>query len=135
MDPEEQPGIFDELTEEQKAKLLEVLELRTKFYRYAREMTRRQIELLRDPSPLAEEELKEFIAEFVTPVRREMAQKGVELSRDAIDIETMKSILPMILMAVTQGVNLPLLMTALGLDTDITIEAFGQIKKIIKGDS
>jgi peptidoglycan hydrolase-like protein with peptidoglycan-binding domain len=65
----------------------------------------------------------------VAPVRSRMMEISTELAKQAVDIDKAKAMLPMVLMALSQSVNIPLLMASLNIEPDMVESLTKQLKQ------
>jgi hypothetical protein len=117
-------GSYASLSAEQRAKLANLLKLRNEYNAELFELNTRRIAVLLNYSEAGEAAVREYAALVVAPLRRKVASETSKvISEEAIDMDSLQSMLPMALMALTQSVNIPLLLTAAGLEPDM-IEQF-----------
>jgi|GEM_PF-5788583 len=116
-------GSYANLSAEQRAKLANLLKLRNEYTAELLKLNERRIAVLLDYSEAGEAEARGYATLVVAPLRRKVVEASRDLYEDAIDMEALQSMLPMALMALTQSVNIPLLLTTAGLEPDM-IEQF-----------
>lgn len=111
-------GSYADLTAEQREKLAAYLTLRNEYLPAQIELNRRRIAVLENYSPAEEAAIREYSATVVAPLRLKFSQSWIELLKDSVDVKAMESMLPMVLMVLTQSINVPMLLTTLGLEPD-----------------
>jgi hypothetical protein len=111
-------GSYADLTAEQREKLAAYLTLRNEYLPAQIELNRRRIAVLTNYSPAEEAAIQEYSATVVAPLRLKFSQSWIELLKDSVDVKAMESMLPMVLMVLTQSINVPMLLTTLGLEPD-----------------
>jgi hypothetical protein len=118
------------LSDTQRAALAELFALRNEYYAQATKLNNIRLRVLQDPTPGGEDEVREFAAVMVTPVRMRMVEAtGKLLTEEALDLERLKGMLPMVLMALTQSVNVSLLMNLLDVEPDIVEKMLEQVRE------
>jgi len=111
-------GSFAGLTDEQREKLSAYLTMRNDYLLAQIELNRRRAAVLKNPSPAEEAAIREYSSIVVAPMRRRCGQTALGLMQDSVDVEALESMLPMVLMALTQSINIPLLLATIGLEPD-----------------
>lgn len=119
---------FDSLTDEQRQKLAELFELRIEYFEHLRVLYGLRLQQLNNPSEAAEQQALGYSAAVIAPLRTKMTEIGVELAKQAVDVDKAKAMLPMVLMALSQSVNLQLLLTALNIEPDMIDTLTGKLK-------
>lgn len=120
---------FDSLTEEQRQKLAELFALRVEYYEHLRVLYGLRLQQLNNPSEAAEQQALGYSSTVIAPIRTKMTEIGVELAKQAVDIDRAKAMLPMALMALSQSVNLPLLLTSLNIEPDMIDDLSKKLKE------
>jgi hypothetical protein len=115
-------SLLASLTEDQRKMLTEALELRNEMMGHNIKMNALRIDLMRNPSREGEKTLTDYADVHVAPLRRRIAESTARILDEAIDIDKLKDMFPMALSALSQSVNLPLLLTAAGFDPDTISE-------------
>lgn len=91
-------------------------------------------QVLANPSIEAEKSLRDYSKTVIAPLRRDMSADVGKLLEKSVDVDGLKSMLPMILLAVSRSVNLPLLMETLNLDSDMIEDTVTKLKDYIRSD-
>lgn len=123
---------FENLTPEQRQLLAVHIELRNTYLEQTIKLNRLRVALLVQSTPEGEMQVKEFAAKKVAPLRIKLHEHSKKLRESAVDVETLKSMLPMVLMALTSSINLPLVMNALGIEPDMIEELVANARDYIK---
>lgn len=119
-------GSFGDMTPEQRTNLAELVALRSEYYAQVVKISDKLINVLQHPTPEGEADLRELSSALVAPVRSRFADKQRDvIVGDCIDLNELKGMLPMLLMALTQSINLPILMTVLNLEPDMIEQLVG----------
>lgn len=115
---EEHSASLATLTAEQREKLIELLMLRNELSAHQLKLNALQIDLLRNPTEAGQTMLTDYAELHVAPLRRRIAHLLPELVDEAVEQEKIAETFPLLLAAVMQHVNIPFLLTVLGLDPD-----------------
>ena len=122
-------SMFESLDADTRLAVANLLQQRNEYAELMMEVNRRKIQILMNPTAEAEQDLAEYTSAVVAPMRMKMSQDTVALLGKAVDVEAIKGLLPIILLGLTQSIDLPLLFTVMGLDPDMIAESVGYIKE------
>lgn len=123
------------LAAEDAQRLATVLERRNDYLGLQQQANRLRIKVLETRTAAAQQELNEYLSGAIASARARMTEDLVKLLDSAINIDGIKSLLPMMLLGIVQNINLPLLLTTLGLDPDMISELVKQAKRYTSGES
>lgn len=127
--------LFPSLTEmdrETREKLANLLSDRNEYLEQQQTLNKLRIEMLRDGTPESEQRVKDFNSAVVVPLRAKMTPVILELFQKSVNVEGLKSIMPIIVMGLMQSVNLPLLFATAGVELDAAEEIINTIKDYVK---
>lgn len=110
---------FQNLDEETRQDLADLLDSRAEYLTHQISVNRLRAVALRDPTPENLEAVEDYATEYVKPLREELAAQTHRLVEAAVDIDGIKAMLPAVLMGLSQSINIPLLLTASGADPDM----------------
>ncbi|HEU5121638.1 MAG TPA: hypothetical protein VFT59_02240 [Candidatus Saccharimonadales bacterium] len=127
-------GSYDQLTQDQRYKLAEFLQLKDEYLQMAVQLNRLRLRALTDPNPQHEAELQSYSSAVMAPVRTRMGQMLSELVKEAVDVDGIKQMLPMALMSFLPSVNLPLLFSILPFDPDTVEKLLGDARSFFRRD-
>ena len=125
-------GSYAGLTEEQRESLANLLQVRNEYTQAVIILNQKRIELLRDYTEAGEESLTDFASMVIAPIRRRVTEQTASILNDVVDIEGLKGMLPMVVMALVGNINLPLLFGALGIEPDTAEGIVGLAKDFFK---
>lgn len=120
-----------DLDDETRARVAEIYRLRIEHLDLKRQEFERRLVLLHAPNEAAERELAEFSRLFVKPVRLRLSEALNELVGGAIELDGLKTLLPVVVMGVLQHVNVPLLVAAYDLDLDMVKDTLDRARKYL----
>lgn len=123
---------YASLSEEQRKALASMLEDRNTYMEHGVKLNELRIIALRDGTPESEERVNDYASTVVAPLRKAVAAKANALIVEGIDLDGLKSVLPMIGLALLGSVNLPLLMNASGVDEDMITEFTDMLSQYLK---
>ena len=109
-------GSFRDLTKKQRIALANVLNARTEYAKKEIELNELRKKALANPTRENEEAVHDFAALVTTPLREDVTRQTLVLMHEAIDIDGLIEFLPSVLMGLLQFVNLPLMLTAIGVE-------------------
>jgi hypothetical protein len=120
---------LSELDTETRLRLANLLTLRGELQEKMWEVNRRKIALLMSPSAAGEQDLAEYNSAVVAPLRARVAEMTTELMNECIDLDKIKSLVPMFLLGMSQAINFPMLFSVLNIDPDHAAELFVKMKE------
>jgi hypothetical protein len=107
-------SMFDGLSSEGRERLIAILELRELQLQYQVELNRMMIDQARNPTAHGDRIIGEYKRMRLNPIEDKIAEQSMGLVAEAIDIEGIKSLLPMFVASIMQKVNLPLVLALTG---------------------
>lgn len=119
------------MSEEKRAALAELLARRNAYNAEVMKLNELKIRQLMNPTADGQAQIEAFNSTVVAPLRNHMSTAIAAVIEDAIDLEKLQSMLPMVAMALLQGIDLPYLMEAFGFDPDMVTKLLGQLKKFM----
>jgi hypothetical protein len=125
-------SLYEKLDEETRMELAKLLQLQIEHGQLMAEVNKRSIGILMYPTPEAEQDLAEYSATVVAPVRDRYFEQRAILVERAIDLEAIKDLLPMIALGISQSINFPLLFTVLGFDPAMVTAALASFKEFFE---
>ena len=128
-------GLFPsliEMDEETRLKLAELLEGRNEHLQQQLTLNSLRITMLRDGTPDSEQRAKDFNSAVVAPLRDKLTPQTLELLERSIDLKGIKGIMPLVVMGLMQSVNLPLLLTTVGMEPDQVEQLVGMVQDYVK---
>jgi hypothetical protein len=123
---------YGDLDLETRTALASFLSDRNEYTKQLLKLNELRIKVLQNPTPDGEKQLAEYSSAIVAPLRGKLSEQTVELLKRAIDLDSLKGLLPIIFLGVTQAINVPMLLTILGIDPDMIEQLVGQAKKFVK---
>lgn len=127
------PPLAD-LDEETRLKLANYLRDRNEYLDASRKLNELRIKMLIDGTPASAEHVNDYASTVVAPLRAGVSRQMTELLKRSVDLEGLKSMMPMVLMGLMRSVNLRLLLTVFDLEPDIVERMVTKIKNYIKLD-
>jgi hypothetical protein len=116
-DTGDQP-LFVEMDPALRRKLAEHLGLRMLATEHNQMLTRMKIEQLNDPTTEREERITEYKEQKIEPLNEQLVEGFGELLTAAVNIDEIKSLLPMLVSSVMRSVNLPLLTSLINIEPE-----------------
>lgn len=127
------PPLTD-LDTETRLMLANYLRDRNEYLEATRTLNEMRIQMLIDGTPESAERASDFASTVVGPLRDGLTPQMHALFKKSIDIEGMKSMLPIVLMGLMRSVNLRLLLTTAGAEPDVIDKMVEMIKNYISLD-
>lgn len=118
-------------TPEEQTYLMVLLQRQQELHEAQAHLARLRLQQLRDPKPGGDEEIVDFAKMFVAPKRISMSKDAMPLLESAVDIEGLKSLLPMLVAGVLQYVDVDKLLYLSGMDADVVDDIVKAINKFI----
>ncbi|MGF7228435.1 MAG: hypothetical protein ACQR33_00430 [Candidatus Saccharibacteria bacterium] len=113
---------FKNLDDGTRAQLVELMRARAEYQEAAAKLTNLRVTAISNPSLSNVTAVEDYSSTIVAPLRLHMSELSLPLFKEAFDLEGLKSQLPMLLPAILMGVlghvNLPLVLTAIGVEPD-----------------
>jgi hypothetical protein len=123
---------YASLTDEQRKTLLDLVRAKDDYMEVGRELNKLRAAALLNPCQKTQEAMENYASAVVAPKRLRVAELQMSLVTGAVSIEKLQSMLPMVALALTQSINLPLLMAALDFDPDVTQKALTDLSAFFK---
>ena len=121
-------GDLADLEPDLRRKLAQFLERRNTYLTQTQELNRRKVALLVNPTPATRRDLEDYISAVIAPARERLYEDTIELFKEAVDVQKLKEMLPMALMALSEAVNFPILLTLLGADPEDIEKLVGKLR-------
>ena len=112
------PSSLKDLTKKQRLALANLLNARSDYAAKEIELNQLRLKALANPTTTNQEAVRDFAALVTTPLREDVTRQTLTLMHEAIDMEGLVEFLPSVLMGLLQFVNLPLALTAIGVEPD-----------------
>jgi len=111
-------GSYAQLSAEERDTLATLIQARIDLAEKTAVLDRMRVKVLRNYTPEGETELAEYARTVLDPLRRSVTTQQSEMAMSAIDVKSLKALLPMILLGVSQGINLPMLLATMNVEPD-----------------
>ena len=111
-------GSFANLTPDQRTKLAELLRTRAEYLAKAADFARMRVDLLENFTPEKEAGLEVYSSAVLAPMRSDMSRQITELLPETVDVEQLKSLMPLVVAGMLGSVNFALLTTVIGIEPD-----------------
>lgn len=125
-------GSFASMDEETRRMLAELLEVRNEYLNQLVALNGLRLKALHNPTPENEEAVNDFASAVLAPLSARNNELTMGLVKDAIDIEGIQKMLPMVLATMTQYFNLPLILTVLNIDPNAAEKTIAQMSAYFK---
>ena len=125
-------GSYEGLSGEQRSSLADLIEVRNEYNQALIILNQMRIEVLRNYTEEGEARLTDFSAAIVSPIRIRVSTQLVGIMKDVVDVEGLKGMMPMVVMALLGNINLPLVLNAIGLEPDTIEELINLTKDFFK---
>ena len=109
-------GSLRNLTKEQRHALATLLNARIEYAAKDTELNRLRLKALANPTETNESAVRDYAALVTTPLREDITRQAIALVRESIKSDELLAFLPAAIMGLLQFVNLPLMLTALGVE-------------------
>jgi hypothetical protein len=123
---------LDTLDDESRTRLANLLSGRNAYNAELIKLNELRIDMLLNPTPEKQEAIDAFNTTVVAPLRDGLTQDAFALFSVAVNIDNLKDLMPMVLAGVLQSVNIPLLLTVIGLEPDTINKLVQAISEFIK---
>lgn len=110
---------YGDLTLAQRAKLADLFTIRNEYLTHMIELNKRRVAVLTNPTEAGEKDMQEYASVTMASIRQRQSELVVELIQEGVNVDMVKGLLPMILLGLSQALNIPLLVGALGIDPDM----------------
>jgi hypothetical protein len=125
-------GRFKQLTEAQREVLADYLTARIEYLRAERKHAQLLLDALRSPARGDNKRMRKFVADVLAPSRKRMRACQVAAVAESVDIDVFSELLPAVLGGINQAVDVPMLFSALNVDSDLTDQAMEKVTPMIK---
>jgi hypothetical protein len=112
------PSSLKDLNKEQRHALANLLNARKRYAAEEIKLNDLRLKALANPTRANEEAVRDFAASVTTPLREDVTRQTLALMHEAISVKELVEFLPSVLMGLLQFVNLPLMLTAIGVEPD-----------------
>jgi hypothetical protein len=123
---------FEHLDEETHDTLVSLLEKRTSYFAHQTELNRLRIAALTTPTAEAWQAVTDYGTNHIKPLRESMGPEIMKLVEQAVNVDVIKAMLPMLLAALAQAVDIPLILTTLGADPDMVTSVVGSAQEYFR---
>lgn len=124
-----------DLSKEQRHALANLLNARIAYSEREVELNRLRLKALANPTEANEAAVHNFASAVTTPLREDVARQTAGLVRESIRADELMAFLPAALMGLLQFVNLPLMLTALGLEPTEADRIIEMVSEYINKDT
>lgn len=121
-------------SDEERQALVSLLNDREGYLEKLLEATRLRRKALESNDPADYEAASDHSTAVVLPLRRNLQLKMAELMEQAVDVEGLKMMAPMLLLASVQHINVPLLLEAFGASPEDIAEQVSHLKRFMRRD-
>ncbi|HET6746806.1 MAG TPA: hypothetical protein VFH06_01730 [Candidatus Saccharimonadales bacterium] len=125
-------GSFDSLDPEKRRKLADYLEVRNEYLEMTIKLNELRIRTLVEPTAANQDAVNNYASAVLAPMRAKHNELASNLVRDAVNVESLKGMLPMLAMALTSSIDVPLLLTTLNVDPDMIEKIVGEASSFFK---
>lgn len=122
------------LDEDERAKLAEVIRDRNEYLEQLIKLNELRLVTLANPTEANETAANDFNSTVVAPLRDKHMASGHELLREAVNLEGIKALMPIVAMGLLQSVNPTLALAATGAEPDLIERAISAVSEFIKSD-
>lgn len=130
-DPDE-VHLYRRIDPNKRQKLVELTEARANLGKAQAQYSKFKMIALQDPSEHNLEQLSAYSSLKLDRHRKDVLRLQSELMEGAVDIEKLKDILPTVFLALSQAIDIPMLLNTLDLDERTISEALSFTKKFFK---
>lgn len=123
---------YSSLSEEQRASLTEYLTVHKEYLEASLKLDSLRITALANPTQANEEAMRTYTSTVVAPIRTKMGSMAKGLIEESIDTDKLMEMLPMVLMALTGAINLPLLLNTFNIEPDRIESTIGKASSYFK---
>jgi hypothetical protein len=123
------------LSRAQRHALANLLNARSLYMEKGIELNRLRLKAIANPTEENEEAVRDFAALVTTPLREDDIRQAAALIRESIQTKELLEFLPSVLMGLLQFVNLPLLLTAIGVEPNEADRFIELVSEYIKKGS
>ncbi len=123
--------LVDRLDDPTREKLIELFVARSEFFQAQAQIDSMRVEQFKGSSHVELSELESYVKEILEPRRTKMRRIQAEMLKDAVDLESIKSLLPAVVAGLMAKVDLELVFNIIGLDADDAAEGMELIREFI----
>ena len=127
------PPLTD-LDEETRLELANYLRGRNEYLEATRTLNELRIQMLIDGTPESAERASDYASTVVGPLRDGLTPRLIGLLKKSVDFESLKGMLPMVVMGLMRSVNLRLMLTTIGYEPDVIDKLVNMIKDYVSRD-
>lgn len=123
---------FDSLDPEQRRKLCNYLEVRNEYLEASIKLNELRMRALVEPTAANQDAIDNYASAVMVPARTKHSMMLAELAKEAVDVQKIQEMLPMLAAAFVSAINVPLLMAALNADPDMIEKIIGEVSSFFK---
>jgi hypothetical protein len=128
----ESRGRFRQLNEGQRKALADYLTARIEYLRAERKHTQLLLGALQSPARGDNKRMRKFVAGVLAPSRKRMRACQISAVAESVDIDVLSDLLPEALGGINHAVHIPMLFSALNVDSDLTDQAIEKAAPVIR---
>src|SRR3990167_6467356 len=129
---DDQDDLASRIDDERLDKLVELSSARAEYLQAAAQVQNMRAEQFKGSFRFDQAELDSYVEQVLAPRRTKVYRLQSEMLADAVDVDQIKSILPMIIAGLMAKVDLELVLSIIGVDTDASKEGLELIREFIK---
>lgn len=122
---------FADLDEETRQKLANFLHDRAAYQMKSAEISTLRAKAIMTSDPKLHEDVETMASTVLTPMRESLNEPMFDLIKASVDVDGILEMLPMLLMVITQNVDLDLLLTAMGIEPDTVTKIMSEVTGFI----
>lgn len=123
---------MENLDDETCQKLADLLSARAEYFQAASMVARMRAEQLKGSKIVNPEELDEYVKQVLDPRRAYMHRLMQSMLSESLDINKIKSLVPMVAAGLMSQVDFELIFNVVGVDVDLAKELLDSIREFIK---
>jgi hypothetical protein len=123
---------LDTLDDETRTRLANLLSNRNAYLAEMIKLNELRVDGLLNPTPAKQEAIDAFNSTVVAPLRDGLTSDTLALLGTAVDIDSLKDLVPFMLAGALRSINIPLLMATLGFEPDTINKLVKEISEYIK---
>ena len=122
---------LSELDEETRTKVAALLTDRNELLEAKVKLNRLRAAMLLNPTQSNIDSVEAYTSTVIAPLNTRLNEQAGELMMASVDVEGLKSMMPMVLMGLLRSVNLSLLLTAIDIEPDRIDRLISKIKDYV----
>lgn len=128
---DDQDDLINRIDDEMLDKLVELSSARAEYLQAAAQVQNMRAEQLKGSFRFDQAELDSYVEQVLAPRRTKVYRLQSEMLVDAVDVDQIKSLLPMVLAGLISKVDLELVLSIIGVDIDAAKEGMELIREFI----